>query len=203
MATKILLVRHGQTQSNANGFYMGRSDEDMNEAGYAQVRRLSSRLAGLPISSIHTSPLLRANATANVLAEPHSLEPSPLADLTEIHIGEWQGLHTDEVRRRWPEILSAWRNDPSEVTIPGGESLFEVTDRAIRAFKDIVRAQEGKQSVIVTHEVIIKVVVAYVLQTTNSIYRRFNINNASLSVIEVVKINSHVARLNDTTHLEN
>ena len=69
MTTTILLVRHGQTNSNITGYYMGWSDEDLNNVGYTQVRRLSSRLASLSIASVYTSPLRRAYATAEIFAE--------------------------------------------------------------------------------------------------------------------------------------
>ena len=202
MTTSVLFVRHGQTESNVTGFYMGWSDEDLSEVGYAQARCLSSRLAGLPIASVYTSPLRRAYTTAAILAEPHKLEPRVLDDLIEIRLGDWQGLHVDEIRRRWPELWQQSRVDPSELTMPNGESLSEVTERAIRAFDRVVGDNWGKQAVIVTHDVIIKVLVAHVLGVSNSIYRRFEISNASLSVIRVFNSNSQLAMLNDTSHLE-
>ena len=67
MTTTVLLVRHGQTESNVKGFFMGWSNEDLNETGYAQARRLSSRLASLPIDSVYTSPLKRTCSTAATL----------------------------------------------------------------------------------------------------------------------------------------
>jgi len=201
MTTTVLLVRHGQTDSNITGFYMGWSDEDLNEEGYTQARRLSSRLASLPVASVYTSPLRRAYATAAILAEPHMLAPKVLDDLNEIRLGDWQELHMDEIKRRWPELWQQWRIDPSGVTMPNGESLSEVTERAIRAFRRIVGANRGKQAVIVTHDVIVKVLVAHVLGVPNSIYRRFEISNASLSVIRVINNSSQLAVLNDTSHL--
>ncbi len=203
MTTTVLLVRHGQTDSNVTGFYMGWSDEDLNEVGYTQARCLSSRLASLPIASVYTSPLLRAYATAAILAEPHKLEPKVLDDLTEIGFGDWQGFHMDEIKLRWPELWQQWRIDPSGVTMPNGESLSEVTERAIRAFQRIVGANRGKQAVIVTHDGIVKVLVAHVLGVSNSIYRRFEIRNASLSAIRVFNSSSQLVTLNDTSHLEN
>ena len=202
MTTTVLLIRHGQTDSNVTGFYMGWSDEDLNEVGYTQARRLSSRLASLPIASVYTSPLRRAHATAGILAEPHKLEPEVLDDLIEIGLGDWQGLHMDEIRLRWPELWQQWRIDPSGVTMPNGESLSEVTERAIRAFGRVVGTNRGKQAIIVAHEVIVKVIVAHVLGASNSIYRRFEISNASLSVIRVINSSSQLAMLNDTSHLE-
>ncbi|MBT9141057.1 MAG: Phosphoserine phosphatase 1 [Dehalococcoidia bacterium] len=108
----------------------------------------------------------------------------------------------DEIKRRWPELWQQWRINPSAVTMPNGEALSEVTERAIRAWRRIVGANQGKQAVIVTHDVIVKVLVAHVLGASNSIYRRFEITSASLSVIRVVNNSSQLAMLNDTSHLE-
>ncbi len=202
MTTTLLLVRHGQTDSNITGFYMGWSDEDLNEVGYTQARRLSSRLASLPIALVYTSPLRRAYATAAILAEPHKLEPKMLDDLTEIQLGDWQGLYMDEIKRRWPELWQQSRIDPSELTMPNGESLNEVTKRAVRAFERVVAANRGKQVVFVTHDVIVKVLMAHVLRVSNSVYRRFEISNASLSMIRIFNSNSQLAMLNDISHLE-
>lgn len=202
MTTTIYVIRHGQTESNIAGFNMGRSDEGLNEAGKEHVRRLSYRMADFPIVSIYTSPLRRAHSTAVALAEPHMLEPVAINDLTEIDMGEWQGLHVNEIKRRWPELLQQWRTDPSEVTIPGGESLREVARRAISALNVIEENSRGKQAVIVTHEVVVKVIVTHVLETSNSKYHNFKVSNSSLTVIEFVDSKPRLIRLNDTSHLE-
>ena len=201
MTTTVLLVRHGQTSSNVTGFYMGWSDENLNEVGYTQARSLSSRLASLPIASVYTSPLRRAYTTAAILAEPHKLELKFSDHLTEIRLGDWQGLHMDEIKRRWPELWQQSRIDPSELTMPNGESFGQVTERAVRAFEMIVEANQGKLVAIVTHDVIIRVLAAYILGVSNSIYRRFEINSTSLSVRGVANNNSRLITLNDTSHL--
>ena len=202
MTTTVLLVRHGQTDSNINGFYMGWSDEDLNQAGYAQARCLSSRLADLPVAAFYTSPLRRAYTTAAVLAEPHNIEPDALDGLAEIRLGDWQGLHMDEIRQRWPELWRQWRTDPSQLTLPNGESLNEVAERSLRAFEEVIRANQEKYAVIVTHDVVVKLLVAHVLGAPNSIYRRFNIGNTSLTVVRVVNDTPRLTLLNDTSHLE-
>jgi len=202
MNTTIFLARHGQTDSNITGFYMGWSDEDLNEVGYVQARCLASKLAKLPIASVYTSPLRRACTTAALLAEPHKLEPEVLDELIEIRLGDWQGLHTDEIKQRWPELWRQSRVDPSDLTMPNGESLKEVTERAIRVFKRVARANRGKQAVVVTHDVIVKVLVAHVLGVSNSIYRRFEISNASLSMIRIANSSFQLAMLNNTLLLE-
>ena len=202
MTTTVFLVRHGKTKSNVTGFYMGWSDEDLNDIGYSQAHSLSSRLTNLPIDSVYTSPLRRTCTTAAILAKPHELELKVLDDLIEIGLGDWQGLHMDEIRQRWPEIWQQSRTDPSEVTMPNGESFKQVAERAIRAFDAVVSANQGRQAAIVTHEAVVKVLVAHVLGATNSIYRRFEVNNASLSVIQIVDGNARLVTLNNTSHLE-
>ncbi len=99
MTTTILLARHGQTRSNTNGFYMGWSDEDLDDVGYTQAHRLSARLASQPITSVYTSPLRRTCTTATILAEPHNLELRALNNLIETQLGDWHGLHLDEIRQ--------------------------------------------------------------------------------------------------------
>lgn len=202
MTTDVFLARHGQTESNITGFFMGWSNEDLNEEGYAQARCLSSRLAGLPMASIYTSPLKRTYNTATVLAEPHNLELKVLDALIEIRQGDWQGLHIDEISQKWPKLWRQSRIDPSEVTMPNGESFQQVTERAVSAFETIVAENQGKNTVLVTHDVVIRVLVAHTLGVTNSIYRRFEIGNASLSIIRIIDGKARLITLNDTSHLD-
>ena len=202
MTTTVLLARHGQTRSNVTGFYMGWSDEDLDDIGHTQAHSLSSRLASLPIASVYSSPLQRTCTTALILAKPHHLKVEISDDLIEIRLGDWQGLHVDEIRRRWPELWQQSRIDPSGVTMPSGESFKQVTERAIRIFDKILAANQNQQVVIVTHDIVVRVLVAHVLGVPNSIYRRFEINNASLSVVRVTNGNLRLITLNDTSHLE-
>ena len=202
MSTTVLLVRHGQTESNITGYFMGWSNEDISDPGYAQVRSLSSRLAEFPVATIYTSPLKRAMNTARILAEPHKLELNVLDDLTEIGLGDWQGLHRDEVSQKWPEIWKQSRIDPSVVTFPNGENFQQLTKRAVRAFNRIVADNTNGHTLAVTHDAVIRVLAAHVLGTSNSIYRHMEINNASLSVMRVEDDRMRLVTLNDTAHLD-
>lgn len=202
MTTTILLVRHGQTESNVAGYYMGRLDEDINRTGYSQARALSARLAHRPIDTIYTSPLRRTYSTASVLAEPHKLKLKVLDDLIEIHQGDWEGIHVDKISQGWPEQWRHTRTDPTDFTMPNGESFKEVTERSVRAFYQIVADNPDKLVVLVAHEIVVKVIIVHALGTTNSIYRHFDLTNASLSVIRVAGGKPHLVVLNDTTHLD-
>lgn len=179
---------------------MGWSDEDLDDIGHSQVQSLSSRLANLPIASIYSSPLQRTRTTAAIVAKPHQLDVEFSDDLIELHLGDWQGLHMDEIRQKWSELWRQSRIDPSDITMPNGESFRQVTERAIRIFEKVLAANQGKQVVMVTHDIVVKVLVAHVLGTSNSIYRRFDINNASLTVVRVTNGNPRLVTLNDTSH---
>ena len=202
MTNTVLLVRHGQTDSNVKGIFMGRSDENINETGRIQARKLSERLADSPITAIYTSPLRRTHTTAAILATPHNLELKLSDDLIEIQTGDWQGLRGDEISRKWPELWRQSRIDPSDFAMPNGESFRQVTERAVRAYEMIVAQNQGKQAVIVTHDIVVRVIVAHILGTSNSIYRRFEIGNASLSQIRLTDDKARLVTLNDTSHLD-
>lgn len=202
MTTTIYYVRHGQTRSNITKHYMGWSAEDMDDTGYEQVHRLSDRLARIPLSAIYTSPLRRTLSTAEIIAKPHRLKPEIVEDIAEIRTGDWQGLHSDEIKRRWPELWRQSRIDPSGITLPNGESFKQITERAVRAFKRMAEANAGKQMVVVTHDVVIRVTAAYVLGVSNSIYRRLEINNASITTMWINEGNLKLITLNDVAHLE-
>ena len=202
MVTTILLVRHGQTRSNVTGFYMGWSNEDLNDVGYTQARKLSARLAGLPLASVYTSPLKRAYTTASLIAEPHGIEVKPLEDLIEIKLGDWEGLHESEIARRWPELWQQSQIDPSGMAMPNGESFSQVAERAVRAFEAVLAANQGKRAVIVTHDIVVRILAAHVMGVTYSIYRRLEVNNASLSVVRIAAGSRQLITLNDTSHFE-
>ena len=202
MTTTVLLVRHGQTDSNVKGIFMGRSAENINETGHIQAHKLSERLAGSPIAVIYASPLRRTRTTAAILAAPHSLELELVDDLIEIQTGDWRGLNGDEISRKWPELWRQSRIDPSDFAMPNGESFKQVTERAVRAYEMIVAQNQGKQAAIITHDIVVRVIVAHILGTSNSIYRRFEIGNASLSRVVLTDDKTRLVTLNDTSHLD-
>jgi len=197
----VRLVRHGQTEPNITAYYAGRSEDDLNETGYQQVRQLADRLASLPIAAIYSSPLPRTRRTAVILSEPHLPEYSELEELIEIDLGDWTGRYVAEIKQIWPELYQQWTLDPSEVTVPNGENLARVTERAVQGLVKTVAANRGREILLVTHDIVIKVLVIYALGATNHIYRHFDIGNASLSTIRYRNDRPHLISLNDTIHL--
>jgi broad specificity phosphatase PhoE len=202
MSTTLLLVRHAQTLSNTTGRYMGWAvDDDLSDKGVYQADRLSRRLGGLSIAAVYSSPLKRALRTAETLALPHSLPVEILEALGEMRLGAWEGMFAQDIAAKFPDLWQTWRSEPSGIQMPGGESLAQVQDRAVAAFKHVARANDGRLTIIVTHDVVVRLLVAHCLDVGTAIYRRLEVSNASLTIIQVTDGKCRLRLLNDTSHL--
>jgi broad specificity phosphatase PhoE len=134
MTTTILLIRHGETESNAlgmQGWHMGWSEEDLNATGFRQAESVALRLAKAPISAVYSSSSKRAMNTSEIIGRYHGLRPVAVPALREINYGDWEGKKRGDMREKYPEIHRQLQTNPMTVTIPGGESFKQVTDRVI------------------------------------------------------------------------
>jgi len=202
MNTMLLVVRHAQTLSNITGHYMGWIDEDLSEEGVWQAEQLSQRLSHWSVAAVYSSPLKRALRTAEIIASPHSLPVQILEELGEIRLGAWEGMFAEEIEAKFPKLWRRWRRNPSNIQMPDGESLAQVQQRAIAAFRNITHLNQGQQVLIVTHDIIVRLLVAYCLDVSVSIYRRLEVANASLTMIQLINDRYRLRLLNDTGHLE-
>lgn len=110
-------------------------------------------------------------------------------------------MFAQEIAAKFPDLWQAWRSDPSGVQMPGGESLAQVHHRVIAAFNYITEANHGQQILVVTHDVIVRLLVAYCLNVSTAVYRRLEVTNASLTIIQVANSKCRLRLLNDTAHL--
>jgi broad specificity phosphatase PhoE len=126
--SKIILVRHGRTAWHAEGRYAGTADVPLDEVGRAQVARVVERLSGVNFAAIYTSPLSRCHELAVEVAKEHGMEAISDARLGEIDFGRWDGETFQNIIEKDGDILKRWTEDPTSITIPGGESLLSVQD---------------------------------------------------------------------------
>ena len=146
--TTIYLVRHGATEWNHSKRAQGQADIDLNEDGRLQALNVAKEFSRVPLDGVYASDMKRAIDTARPIAETHSLEVVTDPDLREIDQGEWEGLHVDEIRRRWPDL---WGPARHYSTRPGGESPQEVRARALAAVKRITGAHPDGCALLVSH----------------------------------------------------
>jgi probable phosphoglycerate mutase len=109
--TRLLVVRHGQSEWNATGRWQGRADPPLTDEGRRQSIAATGALGSF--DAVVASPLLRAVETATIIAERLGIGPVPTdPDLMERDAGEWQGLTRVQIQEQWPGYLENGRRPP-------------------------------------------------------------------------------------------
>lgn len=173
----------------------------LNQTGHKQARALAERLSEWALEAVYSSPLRRALETARPIAERHSLEPRPLEGIIDIDYGRWQGLSPQELSRDFPEHYALWLKSPHLVQIPGGEDLRTVKKRVEYVLGAVQASHPEGDVVLVSHQVVCKVILLVVLELTESRFWSIEQDNAALSIFESREGGYVVSLLNDTCHL--
>ena len=158
-ATRVLLVRHGQSEWNAVGRWQGQADPPLSDVGRAQARAAASSLGAL--DAVFASDLQRATETAAIISAELGVGPVVVdPDLRERDAGEWSGLTRAEIEERYPGYLDGTPSFASGGSRrpPGWESDESVLERALRALATIGSAVDGGDVLAVTHGGLIYVV---------------------------------------------
>jgi 2,3-bisphosphoglycerate-dependent phosphoglycerate mutase len=126
----------------------GHAEIDLNHIGRAQAEATATSLADEPIEAVYSSDLMRAVDTARPIAETRGLPVVTDAAFREIDQGEWEGLHVDVIKERWPEL---WGPARHSTTRPGGEAPADVRVRALEGVRKIVESYPDGVVVVVSH----------------------------------------------------
>jgi broad specificity phosphatase PhoE len=201
--TGIILVRHGQTEWNRIERFRGRADVPLNHTGLAQAEMTGRRIAAewLP-AAIYAGPLSRTLQTAEAIGACSNLPVRVEERLVDIDYGEWQGLTPDEVRGRWPEVLSAWYDTPHLAHIPGGETLDHLRARAMSAVNDLAARHLDQTIVLVSHTVVNRIILLGVLGLRNERFWRLRQDTCAINVFEMEEDLFTLVTMNDTAHLQ-
>ncbi len=175
----VLLIRHAQTESNASKRFCGsRSDPPLDERGLEQAAALGQRMQG-QLARIYASPLRRALETARAIAEPVVID-----GLRELDQGELDGRDIGETLPLYPEFFRAWQRDPTDVTVPGGESMRALAERVHPAVAQVVRESAGGQVLgIVTHQMAQAAFLCRALDIPLKRWPEFKLRNATANVL--------------------
>jgi broad specificity phosphatase PhoE len=168
--TEFLLVRHGETDWNAEQRFQGHADPPLNDVGRDQARALSDQLATADIDGIYTSDLGRARETAEIVGARTGAPVVPLADLREIDVGEWQGLTWPEIERRFPDGMQRWQDHGHGWT--AGETYEQLEHRVLRTLRSIASDHPAARLLVVGHGGTIRVVRAFVEGRSVALSRR-------------------------------
>ncbi|RDI50084.1 bifunctional RNase H/acid phosphatase [Nocardia mexicana] len=200
--TRLLLLRHGQTELSVQRRYSGRGNPPLTALGREQAARAAKYLAAKgDIAAVVTSPLGRARETADAAAQALDVPVKVLDGLIETDFGEWEGLTFSEAAQRDPELHARWLGDPS-LPAPGGESFDQVRERVEAVRRDLVALYPGRNVVVVSHVTPIKTLLQLALGVGPSLLYRLHLDLASLSTAEFYPDGGSSVRLvNDTSYL--
>lgn len=148
--TRLILVRHGQTEYNRQGRLQGQVDIPLNEAGIRQAESLAALVSADPPDLLVASPLQRARETARLLSRGTGLEVRTDDAFLERSFGRWEGLTGEEIHRRWPEEHADWRAHRPVLGL-GVEDRPEVGERVAAACRALVAAHDGGTVMVVAH----------------------------------------------------
>ncbi|MFD4206755.1 bifunctional RNase H/acid phosphatase [Micromonospora tulbaghiae] len=203
-ATRLILVRHGETERTVQKRYSGRGDVPLTERGRAQARATAARVAALApsVAAVVSSPLSRCTATAEAVAAQVGNPPVRTDDdLIECDFGVWEGHMFAEVREGWAAELDAWLAS-TRVAPPKGESFVTVAERTGRAVDRLRSAYPGETVVVVSHVSPIKLVLRDALAAGDAFLHRLYLDTAGISVLDLYPDGGVAVRsVNDTSHL--
>ena len=147
--TRLLVLRHGQSEWNALGRWQGQADIELTQQGISEASEAAEKLGTFDL--IATSSLQRARRTAQIIAAAHGVDDLIIDDrLKESYIGPWEGLTYDEIESGWPGHLNA-RKMPE-----GFEPNESVLKRMTEVFIDLADKCRGGQALIISHSGVIR-----------------------------------------------
>jgi broad specificity phosphatase PhoE len=183
--TRILLIRHGETDWNRIRRFQGRSDLPLNQKGKDQAHALASALKDESLTAIYSSPLIRTLETARLIKVFH---PSiPLFEeegLVEMNLGEFEGMEAQRWAAEYPDFLRTWQETPASVTMPGGESLQEVQTRAIGTLERITKLYPTESTLLLcSHNFVNLTMLCYALRVPLDRFREVRQETGALNVL--------------------
>jgi probable phosphoglycerate mutase len=157
---EICVVRHGETDWNAQGVLQGSIDVPLNDTGRSQARELAAVLEDSGIVAVHASTLSRSRETALIIARGLRLpEPELHAGLAERHFGAIEGSAKHDLARSAPELLRQIQQRDPAGSFAGGESMGAFAARVKGAVDAIAARHRGDRVLVVTHGWAIDVIV--------------------------------------------
>ena len=180
--TRLLLIRHAETELS-NSVLLGRLPGiHLSQNGVEQAKRLQNRMP-THVSLVITSPLERAEETADILMDDLGLEPIIDEAFDELNFGSWAGMRFQEL-----DALTEWKAFNRTRTIeraPGGENLREVKKRVLSGIEHLLVSRKGETIAVVTHGDVIRTALTHFAGSPLACFDRFRVDFASMTEIEV------------------
>lgn len=202
--TKVIFIRHGQTEWNINGRYQGQSDVPLSAKGIEQAKLLAKNFPIADIAAVYASDLSRAMTTAKIVAAKFNLQVQSEPSFRELNFGDWEGLTYDEIVSGWHDAMENFLLHPDILVVPHGESFQMVQKRAVARLNELIANHEGDTIVIVAHGAVLRTMIAAALHMPLEYLWSIRQFNTAVNIVRYdTDANPTVELLNSTAHLEN
>lgn len=195
---ELWLIRHGETDWNAQRRWQGQSDVPLNALGRQQAQALAKRLSKQRFDAVHSSDLSRAYETAQLVFPHYTITPEPR--LRELNFGSFEGKTWEELQEAEAAMLRRWREDPYACQPPGGEQFGQVVERTKAWYLEL--PPSGKIAA-VAHGGTIRALTYAITGTPSGAGWGFSFDNGSVTILQRFQNTTLLKRVNDTAHLEN
>lgn len=180
----LVVVRHGETDSNKRGTFLGWTDVELNELGVSQANEAKEKLKNTKFDAIYSSPLKRAARTSEILNENLKVDIKYVEDLMERNFGIWDDITFKEICAKYPDEYYKWISDVT-YCIPQGESAFNAFGRVTRFIDKLVNENNDGTFLIVSHLGCIRYIISHLLGLGIEGSWRFRVSNCGISNIEI------------------
>ncbi len=202
-ATRLCLVRHGETDWNAERRLQGHVDIPLNARGLAQAASTARGLGEARFAAVYCSDLARARQTADAILEGRDTRTTLQPELRERHFGIFQGRTYDEAAAALPDDFRRFRSGEADYAFPGGgESLATFARRVEAALTAIAQRHAGEDVLVVTHGGVLDIAHRLATGKPLAAVRDFVIPNAALNWLEHGEGGWHLLVWADVSHID-
>ena len=181
-----IFMRHGQADNNVNRILVGRYIEShLTEYGKQQVADTSKHLKNVPIEKVYVSPVTRTVETAKIVCKLLGMNYEIDERLYEIELGKLVGMHFEEIIHKHGNLfLKFYNEDDAMLARYGVESFASVKSRVKHLLNEIIKLQQDKNVLLITHLDPIKAAISILLDLKAEALYRWHIRNASLTILK-------------------
>ncbi len=201
-ATRIVVVRHGETAWNVDQRVQGQLDIPLNDHGRRQAERLAERLAGEGLDALYSSDLARAADTAAAVGRATGLAVRPERGLRERGFGHLEGLTWREIEERHPEAAQRWRRRDPAFGPGGGEVLADFYARCVATAAALAAHHPGQVIALVAHGGVLDCLYRAATRVALDAPRTWQLGNASINRLLATGEGFTLVGWNDTAHLD-
>lgn len=184
--TKVILIRHAETESNLNKIWNGVTDAPLTKRGEAQIAATAVRMAELvaehPVDHFYVSPIGRARKTAAAISAQINMDPLLEDDLREFDLGDWEGRslkELGEVENLW----NTWRENP-HFAPPNAESYHSFGQRSVEVTQRLAERHKGETILLVTHGGVVAFALAEWLGDGTDAFEKWAPHNCAIAAVE-------------------